>query len=151
MQDTWSEVVGAIATTYNTRASTPTRSRAVARRVCYDGVRTNASAGGGVAGVLAKMAAKAATKGHISEAHDQTHMADLHAYLTIYGFIEICGAAVLAWQVCTEAGSTSAHARPSQPTQKDPRSGKLMFNETESAAWRAIAAQGFIAGLPWLV
>lgn len=152
MQDTWSEVVGAIATTYNTSGVYTDQISCSRAEVCYDEVNgTNASAwAAGSQAVLAKMAAKAGDQRVIiSEAHDQTHMADLHAYLTIYGFIgNLRCRTVLAWQAVYGGWSVNVGDMrwPSQPTQKDPRSGKLMFNETESAAWRAIAAQGFVAG-----
>ena len=103
--------------------------------------------GGGSQAVLAKMAAKAGDQVIISRR--TTRRTWRPARLTIYGFIgNLRCRPVLAWQAVYGGWSVNVGDMrwPSQPTQKDPESGKLMFNETESAAWRAIAAQGFVAG-----
>ena len=76
-------------------------------------------------------------------------MADLHAYLSIYGWVgELKCRTALAWQSVYGGWSVNVGERrwPNAPTLRDPSSGKLRLNDTESAAFRAIAAQQLVSG-----
>lgn len=152
MQDTWSDVVGRIATTYNTSGVYTDQVSCSHAEACYDTVNgTNSSAWrAGSEALLSKMATKVGIgRAIISEAHDQTMMSDLHAYLSIYGWIgALACKTVLSWQAVYGGWSVNVGDMryPSRPQVRNESTGKLYFNETEAAAWRAITAQNMLAG-----
>eukprot|EP00040_Diaphanoeca_grandis_P003167 m.24011 g.24011 ORF g.24011 m.24011 type:complete len:798 (+) comp14446_c0_seq2:56-2449(+) len=132
MQETWSDAVGKIATVYNTSG------------VYTDQISCSHSE------TLALMAEKVGKdRVIISESHDQSMMADLHSYLSIYGWIgQMKCSTVLAWQAIYGGWSINVGdiRYPHSPRIQDNVTGKLRFNDTEAAAWRAITAQNFVAG-----
>ena len=85
----------------------------------------------------------------ISESQDQTMLGELHAFLSIYGWLGKARCqTVLAWQAIYGGWTVNVGdiRYPPSPHGKSPNTGKLAFNETESAAHRAISAQVFVAG-----
>lgn len=73
----------------------------------------------------------------------------LHAFLSIYGWLgSMRCQTVLAWQAVYGGWTVNVGdiRYPRTPNGKSPITGKVMFNETESAAHRAISAQIFVAG-----
>ena len=152
MQQVWSEEVGRIANDYNTSGVYIDQVSCSRAEVCYSAANaTNHSSwAAGSQALLAKSAAAAGPqRAIISEAHDQTALADLHGFLSIYGFVgNLACRTALAWQAVYGGWSVNVGDMrwPPTPATRDPSSAKLRFNQTEAAAWRAIAAQGFVSG-----
>ena len=152
MQQTWSDAVGSIADDLNVSGVYSDQISCSHAEACYDATNgTNASSwAAGSQALLASMAAKAG-RGRviISESQDQTMIADLHAFLSIYGWLgELKCTTTLAWQAVFGGWTVNVGdiRYPTVPKLRDGPTGKLRFNETEAAAWRAITAQGFVAG-----
>lgn len=160
MQATWSDAVGDIATRYNTSGVYTDQVSCSHAEACYDAAHgTNASGwAAGSRAMLASMAAKvgAPRRGIISEAHDESYMSDLHAYLSIYGYVGPMGCTTtLAWQAVYGGYAINVGDMrwPPVARTRDAATGLLRFNETEAAAYRAIAAQGLASGgvMGWFV
>jgi hypothetical protein len=102
MQDEWSTAVGNITAKYNTSGVYSDQIACSKAQACYDGEHgTNASSwAAGSTAMLAEMKRKMGPeKVLISESHDQTMIGELHALLSIYGWIgKMQCQTVLAWQ-----------------------------------------------------
>jgi hypothetical protein len=160
-QATWSDAVGTIATSFNTSGVYTDEVSDAHSEACYD--RTNGTnASSWTAGsqlMLSEMARKVGVgRAIMSESNNEVHMADLHAYLAIYGWHGSPGAAqntmhcrtALAFQAVYGGWSVNVgdqrYPSAKRAGVRDAASGKLRFNATELAAWRAISAQLLVSG-----
>jgi hypothetical protein len=161
MRTTWSDAVGTIATSFNTSGVYTDEVSDAHSEACYNQANgTNASswtAGSQV--LLSEMAIKAGPgKAIISESCNEVHMADLNAYLAIYGWTGSPGGAhntmhcrtTLAFQAVYGGWSVNIgdqrYPSAKLASVRDAASGKTRFNATELASWRAISAQLLVSG-----
>jgi hypothetical protein len=149
MQDEWSTAVGNITTKYDTSGVYSDQISCSHAEACYDDNRTNASSwAAGSQRMLSEMARKMGPeKALISESQDQTMMADLHAFLSIYGWLgEMRCQTVLGWQAVYSGWTVNVGdiRYPPRPNTTSPGGSKLHFNATEAAAHRGTSTHSLV-------
>ena len=98
--------------------------------------------------MLSDMATKlGSTRMLISESQNEAMLGNLHAFLSIYGWLGMMGCGTqLAWQAVYGGWAVNMGdiRFPNSPRVSTPTG--LTFNTTEAAAYRAICAQNLVAG-----